>query len=166
MIDTKTRSQIARRSIGRAKRTERDVADAFRRHGWPDADRRVVTGYAAPTRARRDEGDLRGVDPLCVQVKSGDVSDADIPAMMAELTEQAITARADCGVLVVRRARKADPLRWWAYLSAGDFRHLVLGRSAPEKVHGITADMLAAPVRLELRDLFGWLHWAGYGVSR
>lgn len=160
---TRSRSEIGRANNRKGKNYERHAARYLRGHGWPYAERKPDPGWRSADRTSPDLGDIRGTDRLVWQVKARtDLSSLDIIRILAETAEQAIAAGADYGVLIQRRAGKADPGRWWAWLPVGDLAALVAAGQ-----HGWPAVLdpqLQVPARVELGDLVPLLHAAGYGT--
>lgn len=141
--------------------TERLLVRALRDLGFPHADRTIRTGHGT---ARCDLGDVDGTPGAVWQVKSmrpASRAETMVPEWMVETERQRKAARADVGVLVVRRDLWLPP-RWWVFLDAVTFAGLVI---APARV-GIPETLPAAeglPVRVELRDACTLLRAAGYG---
>lgn len=140
-----TRTPTQRGSANRRKghTAERDVAKYLRAVGYPDAERAVVTGGSitavdgSVTRLRADPGDVAGV-PFIVSVK--DCAAEQVDKWMVELDAmQHLTGAADPPRLLVHKRRgKADPSRWWCWMTLAQVAYLAGGRSVSE-----------APVRLE-----------------
>ncbi len=136
--------------------TERMVVTWLRAHGWPDAERRLVTGHRTRSRTRPDHGDVTGT-PICWQVKSlrpVNAAERRVPAWMAETEAQRQASGADIGVLVVRRDGTSDVGEWWAWLRLDAVAHLI---DTPWCVPS------SAPMRLTVADAVTLLHDAGYG---
>jgi hypothetical protein len=152
----RTRSQIGRANAAKGKAQERKVVAYLRVSGWPGAERTVRTGYRVNGRTSRDRGDIDGTPGIVWQIK--DTAEREwwrIPAWMNDTQEQKEAAKADIGILVVRRAGHAHPSEWWAQTYLHDLVGLV---GAPHD--------LAPPnvlVRLELGELLPILRNAGYG---
>ena len=137
-------------SGGKGKRAERQLAEYLRSVGWPRAERAVVTGFNAGTRAVADAGDISGT-PYTWQVKhySGGLSDEQVLTFMAEARAQAAQAGTRLGILVERRDGKADPAQWWAWLRTVDLG-IPIGTELSPFVH-------SAPVRLHVGGLVACL---------
>lgn len=162
-IDRRTRQEIGRAARRKGIEAEQAVARFYARNGWPHARRMVQTGWHVGDKINRDRGDIDGTPGLVTQVRTStsDMTGATLAAAMDDTTRQTIAAGADYGLLVVRRAGKADPANWWAWLTIGDLVSLVATAHGP----GIntTHRDLQAPVRLQLGDTVPLLHAAGYG---
>lgn len=118
-------------SQDKGKRAERDLANWFKAHGYPDASRAVKTG----DRFAHDGGDLileyDGFRLVCeVKHHAGGLTELQVAQFGAKLTEQVRVSRANMGVLIERRDRQPDPGRWWAHLTAMDLALLVAPRLA------------------------------------
>jgi Holliday junction resolvase len=94
---------------GRA--TESALVEHLRRHGWPHAERRRLTG-------RDDQGDIAGMrgpaGDVAVEVKSG--ARLDVAGWLAELERETTAARAATGFVAVRPKGKPDPTGWFAVM--------------------------------------------------
>jgi len=121
---------------------ESAVVKYLRENGFGGAERRALRGTL-------DCGDITGCGPVVIEVKAGaaamDASDGLINAWLAETETERKNAKADLGVLVVRRRGKGDPGSWWAIEWRGD-----------PKDHRY-------PVRLLLKDFVFTLREDGYG---
>lgn len=164
--DLRTRADIGRSSNNRGKDAERAVARYLAANGWPDAARMVRTGWKVGDKVARDRGDIDGIGPLCVQVKvrSTELSDNGVKAVLAQAADQAVAAGADLAFVVERRSGKADPEHWWAWLYVGDLYVLIESERDPN-VLVVTMPQMNVPTRLRLGDLVTLLHRAGYGVA-
>lgn len=148
-------SERGRSNRRRGLDAERAVARYLRTVGFPQAERAVRTGFNAGGREVADPGDIAGVPGVVWQVKN--TVREDIAGWMAETEQQRQGAQADLGVLVVRRAGKADPGRWWAWIYACDLAYLATTAAGGAKT--------GFPVRVELGHLVPLLIAAGYGTS-
>lgn len=116
-------------SQAKGKRAERQLANWWKTHGFPDAHRAVVTGdQFAP-----DGGDLvleHGAFRLVIEVKhhAGGLTDGQVTEYGTKLVRQTAQSKGTIGILVERRDRVADPARWWVHLSPYDFAYLVVPR--------------------------------------
>lgn len=90
---------MAHRNKNKGDRFERAVVEAMRPNGFPHADR-TRAGY------ERDRGDIEGTPGLVVQAKNH--ADKRWGPWLEDLDAQIANARADHGVLVVKRAGIAD----------------------------------------------------------
>lgn len=151
----------------RGAETERLLVKGLRGLGFPHADRTIRTGHGV---ARDDLGDVDGTPGLVWQVKSlrpATRAEAAVPEWMAETEAQRVAARAELGVLVVRRDRRHPP-EWWAFVPVVDLYGLVDGwsyGSAPGAWRDTPRDTLVRwPARLELADMARLLRAVGYGT--
>lgn len=142
------------KAIGTAGETA--VAKVLVRSGWPNAERRALTG-------NHDCGDITGTPGLVFEVKSGkaaeNASHAQILAWMEqELDVEVRNANAVHGVLVVKRRGVGhdNAGRWHAYLWADVLARLLTDDTIPS-----CAD--AFPVRMNLDDALTTLRLAGWG---
>lgn len=167
-----SRGQQSARARGRAnsakgKRSERDLVAWLRPNGYPGAERTVRTGYRSPARQRRDTGDIDGTPGLVWQVK--DVAErawSQIPGWMIETEHQRAAARADIGILVVKRHGHADAGEWWAWLPLSALvTHTMTTDGIAAYVMPAEASVYDVPVRLALADLVPILRTLGYGTE-
>jgi hypothetical protein len=158
---TRTRAEIGRANRARGIATERDLARYLRCNGWPDAERKPDPGWSTVDRSSLDTGDIRNTPGLCWQAKSApELTGEKLATAMRQTTDQAVAAGADYGIVVHRRAGKASPGQWWAYLPLGDLAALLTGQDGL-----LIADPVReAPVRLALTHLVQLLRRAGYGT--
>lgn len=156
----RTAAEIGKANSLKGKVEERKVAAYLRVNGFLDAKRTVRTGYRAGGNCSPDEGDICGTPGLAWQVKSTHEREWwKIPNWLAAVAQQKIAARADYGILVLKRKGHADPGMWWAHLYLADIAAL-LG-VPPELTPGSLSAQV--PMRLALGDLLPLLHRAGYG---
>ena len=137
--------------------TERMVVAWLRAHGWPDAERAIVTGHRTRTRTRPDHGDVTGIPGVCVQVKSlrpVNAAERAVPAWMAETEAQRHASGADIGVLVVRRDGTAFVGEWFCWVPLSTVVMLTSGLSS--------AELGEVPLRLSVADAARILWRAGY----
>lgn len=133
---------------------ERDLVRWLRAHGWPQAERSVVTGYRTPDRERRDGGDVTGTPGVVISLK--DCAVERIAAWWDEL--QAMDGAGSVRLLVVKRRGHADPGLWWCWLTAAELVDLFPSKDPMSEhitVHGL--------VRMQLNVVAPLLHMAGYG---
>jgi hypothetical protein len=114
-------------SQAKGKRAERQLANWWKTHGFPDAHRAVVTG----DRFAPDGGDLvleHGGFRLVIEVKhhAGGLTDGQVTEYGTKLVRQIAQSKGSMGVLVERRDRVSDPARWWVHLDPADFAYLVI----------------------------------------
>jgi hypothetical protein len=163
-LDRAARQTLGKAANAKGKDGELRVANFLRDNGWPQAQRRVKTGWSVTGRASADLGDIDGTPKIAWQVKAGETRDTAlvIARLLLEATEQAVAAGADFGFAVVRRLGKADAGSWWAWCTANDLWALIELARDPENVL-LAPEAESVPVRLELRDLVRLLRRAGYG---
>lgn len=130
-----------------------------RDHGYPHADRQ-------PLRGNRDAGDIALTPGVIVEVKNrrlptGIPTAVDLTEWMRQTESEREVARADVGILVVKRNGTTDPGRWFAYVTAWTIAEIITGTSGAVHVHDDRA--LGAPVCLTLADLTVLLRGAGWG---
>lgn len=97
---------------------ETAVVNYMRDHGFPGAERRALNGNA-------DKGDINAGPGLCIEVKAH--KRYSIPEWMTETAIEAINARADYGVLIIKpvgvgTTRTAD---WWCVMSLEQMLNLL-----------------------------------------
>ena len=97
------------------------VTRFLQENGFGTAERRALHGTY-------DLGDITGIPGVVVEVKSGHAaetaSDGLINAWLAETEAERKNAKADIGVLVVKRKGKGSAGDWWA-IEWDAFRHPV-----------------------------------------
>jgi len=136
------------RDIGTVAETA--VVRYLRANGWPNAERRALRGAY-------DCGDVTGTPGVCWEVKAGQAastaSDGQVALWLAETETERVNAKADIGILVLRRAGISGRNcgRWWAIMPLQ-----VVDVRAPLR-HRID------PVRLHLSTAVTLLHSYGYG---
>jgi hypothetical protein len=130
-----------------------------REHGYPHADRQ-------PLRGNRDAGDIALCPGVIVEVKNrrlatGVPTAGDLTEWMRQTELEREVARADVGILVVKRGGTTDPGRWFAYVTAWTIADIITGSSA-----GISDEpgTYEAPVCLAVADLVQLLRVAGWGA--
>lgn len=147
--------------------TERKVANYLRAHGFPHAERAVKTGMRTIDRAVADPGDITGTPGLAWQVKALRPlvrAEAEVVRWSHQTEQQRAEARADLGVLVVRRDQRAEA-EWFAYVPLADLYALTGHRWTIAAPWGDDrAAAVAVPVRLYLGDLVTLLRSCGYGT--
>lgn len=86
-------------SVERARGTrfESEVAAYMRDHGFPNAERRALAGG-------QDKGDITGIAGLVVEAKS--CKRIELAAWMDETHTETVNAKADLGILVIKRRGK------------------------------------------------------------
>lgn len=149
-------------SQDKGKRAERDLANWWKDHGYPDAARAVKTG----TSDTHDAGDLilEYYDfRLCVEVKhhKGGLTDLQVDAFGAKLSQQCVQSKSNMGVLVERRDRVSDAGRWWAHIHARQFAQLELMVHRTSWVGTINPSLAFRPVRVSVGYLAELLRRAG-----
>jgi hypothetical protein len=95
---------------------ESSIVGYLRDTGWPYAERRALHGGA-------DEGDVTGIPGVVVECKAG--ARSDLSGWLRELAVEVGHAKADIGVLVVKRKGVADPARQYAVMEFGAWCELL-----------------------------------------
>lgn len=141
------------KKIGTAAETA--TVQALRRHGFPHAERRALTGT-------HDQGDITGTPGICWEVKGGTAaktaSDRQVAEWLTETERERIASSSDIGVLVLARAGigPANAERWWAVVDLAVIMNAhpwAQGQCLPYNI----------PIRMRLGELCGVLQAAGYG---
>lgn len=149
MTAARSRAQIGKASVERAKADERAVAAFLRENGYPDAERAVRTGFKSVGERGSDPGDICNTPGLVVSVKSyPDVAEVDrtVPAWLAELDRMKTADLDPVRLLIVHRFGKSDVGDWWAHQWAFQFAELAGTRVESDDMVG-----LAFPVRTMVR---------------
>lgn len=129
-------------------------------HGWPHAERRILSGA-------HDKGDVTGTPGLCWEVKAGKAaefaSDGQIAAWLVETETERVNAKAAIGILVTKRKGISGTRagEWWAHLDGGVFADLIYDRHDGEPY-----EQIGIPVRTNLANVVELLRDAGYGSPR
>lgn len=160
MTAAKTRAQIGKRNRAAGAQAERDFARYLRPRGWPKAERKPDPGWSAGGRENRDQGDIKETPGLVFQLKyvKDGMTDREITRALQDAQDQAVAAAADVGILIERRAGKANAGNWWAHLTVWDLHALIAGQQPRPPEPAFTV-----PVRLLVADLLPILRAAGYG---
>lgn len=163
MIAAKRPEAVERGRSNRRKGhdAERQLAE-YLRQWWHSATRKSDNGWRKDDLVSADHGDIKGTPGICWQVKY--VAALNVFKSLASTVEQTIAAEADYGILVERREGKADPGRWWAWLTVLDLGRLI-GPDDEVLTRLPSSPALVAPVRMEVRHLVSLLLLAGYGDS-
>lgn len=133
--------------------TAERVVQYLREHGFPNAERTALHGC-------NDVGDITGTPGICWEVKGGHAaetaSDAQVDKWLIETERERICARADVGVLVLKRRGigAANAGRWWAVVLVD-----ALAQQPDRRP-------VAVATRMHLADVCALLLWDGYGGSR
>ncbi len=143
----RTNSQRGRANRRKGHDTERAVARYLQTVGFGGAQRAVRN-------TRPDPLDLTGIPGTVWSVKSVSTTPT-VEKWLAEAEVVRDHQGAELAILVIRRHRKAEPARWWAWISYGSLTRAVTGHRCPTGA--------ATPVCLELGELVPLLHAAGYG---
>lgn len=164
-VDKRTHIDTGRYANRKGKDAEKDFA-RYLTAWWPDAKRWVRTGWKVGDRVSRDCGDIDGTPGLCWQVKhlGSDFTDNQVRELLRATDDQAVTAAADLGTLIQRRAGKASPSDWYAWLWASDLHFLLERKRFPAVPHVGEPPARTTPVRLLVADLVALLLDAGYGA--
>lgn len=99
-------------------RAERDVVKYLVALGSPDG-WKVRRSAETGTATRQDEGDIRGIPGVVIQVRdrpSVAFVDRTLESMMDEVEAQRVAAGASVAVLVEKRAGQSAPGRWWCHV--------------------------------------------------
>ena len=127
-------------------------------NGWPNAERRAMRGQF-------DYGDVTGTPGLCWEVKAGKVAEAaadcDVRAWQDQTDVEKANSKAAVGILVMKRRGKgtANVHQWWAMIRTEDlYRLMNLDDAWPAE------GCPTAWVRLTLKEIVRFLHFAGYGT--
>lgn len=129
------------------------VCTFLRDNGFPQAERRALAGSS-------DKGDLTGIGPVVIEVKSGKTAEAassgQVLQWLAETRTETRNADADYGVLVCKRAGRGTTRtgEWWAYLDSATFLEL---SGTPRPMAPLST------VRITLAEAVALLRHAGYG---
>lgn len=164
-LDRRTHTNTGRYAQRKGKDAEQNFA-RYLTAWWPEAKRWVRTGWKVGDRVSRDCGDIDGTPGLCWQVKhlGSDFTDTQVRELMRATEDQAITAAADLGILVQRRAGKAHPGDWYTWITASDLHYLMQRARNPELVQLGQPPATTTPLRLLASDLVALLTAAGYGA--
>lgn len=95
---------------------ERRVAAWLAAHGWPYAERQLGAGRKA------DVGDIAGLPGIVVEVKNHRT--LALSAWLRELDAETVNARAEHGVLVVKRKGVSNAGQWYAVTTLDDWARL------------------------------------------
>lgn len=115
-------------------------------NGFPHAELRNQAG-------QYDKGDITGIPAVVIECKGGkaaeNASDGQVAAWMVETERERINAKADIGVLVMKRKAigAANAGQWWAVVHSSHLNPWV---------HD-------APIRMHLTDCVRWLREMGHG---
>lgn len=143
---TATNATRGRANRRRGADAERAVARYLNRVGFGGAQRAVRN-------TKPDPLDLTGIPGTVWSVKNVS-STPQVQRWLAEADVVRDQQGAELAILVIRRHGKAEPARWWAWVSYGSLTRAVTGTPCPG---------LHAPVCVELGELVPLLHAAGYG---
>lgn len=138
------------KDIGTAAET---AVVTYLRPWWPHVERRALMGG-------NDCGDITGTPGVCWEVKGGKAAeragDGQVALWLAETERERRNAKADVGVLVMKRAGigAARAGQWWA----------VLPLNIVSDLYDITSGH--RPVRVHLSTAVDLLRRAGYGDPR
>jgi hypothetical protein len=132
-------------------RAERAVAQYFIGEGLLDAKRSVATGWRNGKTSSADEGDVKGVPGVCVQVKSyaKPLAGKALDDATAQTAEQCEAGHNALPLLIEKRAGHASPGEWWAHLPANILAGLMFGVDP----YADKAAWLSAPCRIELKHI-------------
>ena len=126
------------KDIGTA--AESAVVKYLRENGFGNAERRALHGST-------DLGDITGIPGVVIEVKGGKMaegaSDGLVQAWLAETDAERRNAKADVGILVLKRKGQAVAGSWWC----------------------IYRNIQGYPIRMLLKDYVNLLRRDGYGDS-
>ena len=102
----------------RAKGTawESAIVAYLRERGWPNAERRALSGSA-------DRGDIAGVVGVVIEAKSA--ARVELAAWLDEANREAVNDRADLGVVWFKRRGKASPGAGFVLMDGVTLLHLL-----------------------------------------
>lgn len=156
MTSTQTASQRGKANRRKGISTEQAVARYLRAVGFPQARRAEHNGWRTAEHNATDPLDIVGIPDVVISVKN------DAAMTTRKWLDEAEFAKnrdgAELALLVVRRAGKAEPARWTAFLTLASLTRLVAG------TRPVTGPVV--PVSLELGELVPLLHAAGYGPAQ
>lgn len=100
---------MANPSKAKGTKCETDTVRYLRANGFPNAERRALSGS-------NDRGDILADAGLVFECKHWAIySDVDVLDWQAQTAREMRNANASEGVLIIRRTGKADPGTWWAW---------------------------------------------------
>ncbi len=142
---------MANRSKIKGTKAETAVVKWFRENGYPDAERIPLAGA-------NDEGDVRPIRGLGVQVKDGytdgrEPSDQLIRRWMQDLFFQRINGGHELGLLVHKRAGKGSPADWRWYIN---------GNAFGDALRGDHCHLWIPYVQLTGEAVLRFLDWSGW----
>lgn len=141
--------------------TETAVVNFLRENGWPNAERRALHGS-------KDLGDVTGCPGLVFEVKGGaaamNASDGLLDKWLVETEQERLNARADYGILVMKRRGIGFPRAgWWtAAMWLGDLHRML----EPDALGATITHVYYTPVRMLLYEMTNILRLHGYGDPR
>lgn len=150
------------KAIGTAAETA--VMKYLRENGFPKAERRALRGVY-------DAGDITGCDYLCFEVKAGEAAmtadDRTIDIWMEQTASETEFAKADYGILIIRRRGKGSPGDWWAYIQSSAFAQLIVEINPDDiQVEYVNCQgMDNFPIRCKVSDMIKLLRKSGYGST-
>lgn len=100
----------------RGSEFERQVAKFLAENGFPYAERRYGAGNT------QDKGDINGLPGLVIECKS--VKTIDIPGFLREAEREKENAKADYGIVVIKRKGTTDAGRAYVVMELKDFARL------------------------------------------
>lgn len=141
-----TNTQRGRANRRKGADAERSVARYLNKVGFGGAQRAVRNTHPDPL-------DLTGIPGTVWSIKNV-AATPQVGKWLAEAETARNQQGADLAILVIRRAGKAEPARWWAWISYGALTRAVTG------LPWSGSNALAC---FELGELVPLLHQAGYG---
>lgn len=106
-------------SVARQKGTaaETAVVNYLRDRGFVGAERRALKGG-------KDEGDITGLGPCCLEVKA--CKTMDLAGWLDELIAEKANARAEIGAVWAKRRGKGSPGDWYVIMTGDQFTDILL----------------------------------------
>lgn len=105
----------AQRQKGTAAETA--VVNYLRERGFVGAERRALKGG-------KDEGDITGLGPVCVEVKN--CKTMDLAGWVDEAMVEKANARAEIGAVWAKRRGKGSPADWYVVMTGAQFADLLI----------------------------------------
>lgn len=109
-----TRSRATARKAGTEWETA--IVKALVDHGWPNAERRRLSGA-------NDRGDIAGIAGVCIEAKN--TARLDLAAAVDEATTEAANASARIGFAWIKRKGKSSPLDGYVVMTGATVLQLL-----------------------------------------
>lgn len=141
---------MANPNKAKGTKAERDVVRYLTASGFPNVERRALTGS-------KDQGDITGIPGVVISVK--DVTANRLATFLADLDDMAANVRdvgrpADVAALWWKTPYKGSPGQWNVYVPGSVF----FAQTAPRTV--TVPD--TGPIRLSGKGFVEWLKWLGF----